>query len=75
MHSSAQLKRFFQMDMIAPEYFYDLLHRYPRVALHYSNWFLRCKPIPPDTGCPIDMKVWTLSMMVRGARATEHMDD
>ncbi|CAF1168120.1 unnamed protein product [Rotaria sordida] len=64
-----------KMDTVAPEYFYDFLLRHPRVALHYSNWFLRCKPIPPTTGCPIDTKVWTLSMIVRGAMASDSMND
>ncbi|CAF3433371.1 unnamed protein product [Rotaria sp. Silwood1] len=63
------------MDAVAPEYFYDFLLRHPRVALHYSNWFLRCKPVPPTTGCSIDTKVWTLSMTVRGAMAVDHMND
>jgi len=64
-----------KMDSVAPEYFYDFLLRHPRVALHYSNWFLRCKPIPPTTGCPIDTKVWTLSMIVRGATTSDNMTD
>lgn len=63
------------MDTIAPEYFYDFLLRHPRVPLRYQNWFLRCKAIPPTTGCPIDTKMWTLSMIVRGATANEFMDD
>jgi hypothetical protein len=63
------------MDTIAPDYFFDFLHRHPRVLLHYSNWFLRCKPIPPSTGCPIDTKVWNLSMIVRGATASDNMID
>ena len=73
--SSINSNILFQMDTVAHDYFYDFLHRHPRVALHYSNWFLRCKPIPPTTGCSIDMKVWTLSMIVRGAAATENMTD
>jgi hypothetical protein len=63
------------MDTVAPEYFFDFLLRHPRVALHYSNWFIRCKPVPPTTGCPIDTKVWTLSMIVRGAMAADNMND
>ena len=70
-----RLNHLFQMDTIAPEYFYDFLLRHPRVALYYNNWFLRCKPVPPMTGCLIDTKVWTLSMIVRGATATESMID
>ncbi|UJR27600.1 hypothetical protein I4U23_008881 [Adineta vaga] len=64
-----------KMDTIAPEYFFDFLLRHPRIALHYNHWFLRCKQAPPSTGCPIDTKVWTLSMIVRGAMASDRMDD
>ena len=55
------------MKTIAHEYFYDFLLRHPRIAMHFSHWFMKCKPMPPTTGDPIDMKVWTLGMMVRGA--------
>ncbi|CAF2349527.1 unnamed protein product [Rotaria sp. Silwood2] len=64
-----------KMDTVAPEYFYDFLLRHPQVTLHYGNWFLRCKPIPPTTGCLIDTKVWTLSMTVRGAMTSDSMTD
>lgn len=64
-----------KMDTVAPEYFYDFLLRHPRVALHYSHWFSRCKAIPPSTGCPIDTKVWTLSMIVRGSMNYDTMDE
>lgn len=63
------------MDVIAPEYFYDFLLRHPHVALHYKNWFTRCKPVPPSTGCPIDTKVWSLSMIVRGSLTSDQMID
>ena len=63
------------MDTIAPEYFYDFLLRHPRVAIRFDRWFMRCKPLPPTTGCPIDIKVWTLAMMVRGVSGTDSMID
>jgi len=63
------------MESIAPEYFYDFLLRHPRVAIHFQRWFSRCKPSPPTTGCQIDMKVWTLGMIVRGASAADPMID
>jgi hypothetical protein len=63
------------MDAITPEYFYDFLLRHPRVAIHYKSWFLQCKPMLPVTGCAIDTKVWTLSMMVRGTMTSDEMDD
>jgi hypothetical protein len=63
------------MDAIAPEYFYDFLLNHPSIPVHYSNWFLRCKPIPPSTGCQIDTKMWTLHMMVRGATTSDSMID
>lgn len=66
---------FSQMDTISPEYFYDYLLRYPRVALHYHNWFSKCKPIPPTTGSSIDTKVWSLTMMVRGSTMIEQTDE
>ena len=64
-----------QMDTVSSEYFYDYLLRYPRVALHYSNWFSTCKPSPPSTGSPIDMKMWSLAMIVRGSTMMKRMDD
>jgi len=64
-----------RMDTIAPEYFYDFLLRHPPVAIHFKNWFRRCKPIPPTTGCSIDTKIWTLSMMVRGIMNSDEADD
>ncbi|CAF0802863.1 unnamed protein product [Adineta ricciae] len=64
-----------KMDAVAPEYFYDFLLRHPRVALHFNNWFLTCKAVPPTTGCPVDTKVWTLSMIVRGALAADRIID
>lgn len=64
-----------KMDTIAPDYFFDFLLRHPRVALHFNHWFLRCKPSPPTTGCAIDTKIWTLSMIVRGAMAADNMND
>lgn len=66
---------FSQMDTISPEYFYDYLLRYPRVALHFPNWFSNCKPTPPSTGSSIDTKVWSLSMMVRGCTMMEQIDE
>jgi hypothetical protein len=63
------------MDTISPDYFYDFLLRHPAVAIHYKNWFLRCKLLPPTTGCPIDTKVWSLSMIVRGAMTANNMID
>ena len=62
-----------QMDAIAPEYFYDFLFRHPRVPIHFKHWFLRCKLQPPNTGCPIDTKVWSLAMIVRGATGNDRM--
>ncbi|CAF4177314.1 unnamed protein product, partial [Adineta steineri] len=64
-----------KMDTVAPEYFYDFLLRHPRIPLHYNKWFLRSKPTPPTTGCPIDTKVWTISMTVRGALASDMNDE
>ncbi|CAF1343573.1 unnamed protein product [Rotaria magnacalcarata] len=71
VHKNYRIK----MDSIAPEYFYDFLLRHPRVALHYKNWFLLCKMSPPTTGCLIDTKVWTLSMIVRGSMTSDDMID
>jgi len=65
-----------KMDTISPDYFYDFLLRHPPVAIHYRNWFSRCKREPPTTGCPIDRKVWTLCMAVRGAAmSSDNMND
>ena len=63
------------MVAVAPEYFYDFLLRHPRVAIHFKQWFRACKSFPPTTGCPIDTKVWSLGMIVRGATAFDQMID
>jgi hypothetical protein len=59
------------MDTVAPDYFYDFLLRHPHVPIHFKHWFQRCKPMPPNTGCTIDTKVWSLAMMVRGATVSD----
>jgi hypothetical protein len=59
------------MNTISSEYFYDFLLRHPHIAIHYKNWFLRCKSIPPTTGCSIDTKIWILSMMIRGTSTAD----
>lgn len=64
-----------KMESISSEYFFDFLLRHPHVPLHFQHWFNRCKPIIPTTGCPIDMKIWTISMMIRGSQSFETPDE
>lgn len=63
------------MDTITPEYFYDFLLRHPRVSLHFQHWFNRCKPCLPTSGCPIDTKLWTISMMILGSASLHQADE
>jgi hypothetical protein len=62
------------MSTISSEYFYDFLLRHPRIAIHYQNWFSRCKPVLPTTARSIDTKIWTLSMIIRGTSVSDEMD-